>query len=111
MDESAGEAAPVAVQVYWRPGCPYCRRLRRALRRYRIEAQWHNIWNDERARRFVREANGGAETVPTVRIGRTMLTNPSGAPIAALMPARPPNLSRPSATGRPGSWFARLLGR
>ena len=89
MDESAGEAAPVAVQVYWRPGCPYCRRLRRALRRYRIEAQWHNIWNDERARRFVREANGGAETVPTVRIGRTMLTNPSGAQVAALMPSRP----------------------
>lgn len=108
MDESAGEAAPVAVQVYWRPGCPYCRRLRRALRRYRIQAQWHNIWDDEQARRFVREANGGAETV---RIGRTMLTNPSGAQVAALLPGRPPNPRRPSATGRPRSWLARLLGR
>ncbi len=60
-----GEPSVIVVQVYWRPGCPYCRRLRRALTRRGIDAQWHNIWADDAARSFVRQANRGDETVPT----------------------------------------------
>ena len=43
---------------------------------------WRDIWDDEDARGFVRSANGGCETVPTVRVGTTVLTNPSGAQVA-----------------------------
>ncbi|HYO85116.1 MAG TPA: glutaredoxin domain-containing protein [Dermatophilaceae bacterium] len=66
---------PVA-EVYWRPGCPYCSALRRDLSRLGVPAQWHNIWEDPDAARFVRSVNAGNETVPTVRVGSTTLTNP-----------------------------------
>jgi mycoredoxin len=81
-----GEPAAIVVQVYWRPGCPYYRRLRRALRG--IDAQWHNIWADVSARSFVRQANRGDETVPTVRVGQRVLTNPTGDQVAALLPTQ-----------------------
>ncbi len=77
---------PVTPEVFWRPGCPFCSGLRRDLRRRGIEAEWRNIWSDEQARAFVRSANGGDETVPTVRVGTVVLTNPSGAEVAALLP-------------------------
>lgn len=64
MDEPAR-----VVMVYRQPGCPYCRLLRRALRRRGIEAAWRNIWDDERASIVVREASGGDETAPAVRLG------------------------------------------
>ena len=65
------------IEVFWRPGCPFCMKLRVNLALRRVKVQWHNIWEDDAARQFVREANGGNETVPTVRIGETVLTNPS----------------------------------
>lgn len=34
------------VTVYWRPGCPYCRRLRGDLRRIGLPAREVNIWED-----------------------------------------------------------------
>lgn len=77
-------------EVFWRPGCPFCRELRRDLGRRGIEARWLNIWSDGEARGFVREVNGGNETVPTVRVGAVVLTNPSGAEVAALLPDPPP---------------------
>lgn len=43
---------------------------------------WRDIWDDEDARGFVRSVNGGCETVPTVCVGTTVLTNPSGAQVA-----------------------------
>lgn len=77
-----------AVEIFWRPGCPFCSRLRRVLSRHGVEAQWRDIWVDEDARAVVRAANRGNETVPTVRIGgatgRT-LTNPSWRELAPLV--------------------------
>ncbi|HEU5006845.1 MAG TPA: glutaredoxin domain-containing protein [Jatrophihabitantaceae bacterium] len=72
------------VDVYWRPGYPYCSALRRDLSRRRPPARWHNIWQDEAARSFVGAANVGNETVPTVRVRDTTLTNPRGAQVTAL---------------------------
>ncbi len=74
-----------AAEVYWRPGCPYCSALRRDLSRRGVPARWHNIWTDADARAFVRSANSGSETVPTVRIGSTTLTNPRGGQVATLV--------------------------
>ncbi len=78
-----------AVEVFWRPGCPFCSRLRRELTRRNVEATWHNIWDDGQARALVRSANAGNETVPTVRIGTQILTNPSWRQLAPLLGAGP----------------------
>ncbi|WP_407663748.1 glutaredoxin domain-containing protein [Mycobacterium shottsii] len=41
------------VVVYWRPGCPFCWRLRRGLRRRGLPTREINIWTDPmRPRRF-----------------------------------------------------------
>lgn len=73
------------VEVFWRPGCPYCFALRRDLARLGVIATWRNIWEDAEARAFVCSVNAGAETVPTVRVGSRTLTNPRGAQVAALL--------------------------
>ena len=77
------------VEVYWRPGCPYCASLRRRLGRRGVPARWHNIWADDSARGFVRSVNAGDETVPTVRVGESTLTNPSWPELAAVLPPGP----------------------
>lgn len=64
------------VVVYWRPGCPFCERLRRSLGDQRRRAHWVNIWQDEDAAAYVRSVNDGNETVPTVVLDGIPLTNP-----------------------------------
>ncbi|MFC7243168.1 glutaredoxin domain-containing protein [Catellatospora aurea] len=63
--------------VYWRPGCPFCLRLRARLgpsgaRR----AHWVDIWRDPDGAAAVRAITGGDETVPTVVIGDSSHVNP-----------------------------------
>jgi glutaredoxin len=65
------------VEVFWRPGCPFCLVLRTGLVLRGVRPTWRNIWEDLEAAAFVRAHNQGNETVPTVRIGSTVLTNPS----------------------------------
>ena len=64
------------VVIYWRPGCGFCAMLKARLGRLRDRATWVNIWDDEEAAAFVRSVNDGNETVPTVRIGDQVHTNP-----------------------------------
>lgn len=70
-----------AVEVFWRPGCPFCLELRLGLTALGVQATWRNIWDDPQAAALVRAHNQGDETVPTVRIGDTMLTNPSASAV------------------------------
>ena len=65
------------VEVYWRPGCPFCRMLLRPLRRSGLVLREVNIWEDPEAAVRVRSIAGGNETVPTVFIGDQALVNPS----------------------------------
>lgn len=67
------------VVIYWRPGCVYCMRLRGALGKDKDKdkATWISIWADDDAAAFVRSVNDGNETVPTVRIGEAVHTNPA----------------------------------
>jgi glutaredoxin-like protein len=65
------------ITVFWRPGCPYCWRLRSKLRRAGVHTDEVNIWEDTAAAAFVRSITGGDETVPIVRIGSQSLVNPS----------------------------------
>jgi len=72
-------ATPSAVDVYWRPGCPFCDRLLRSFERAGVATSLHNIWEDDGARAFVRAHNRGNETVPTVAIDDLVVTNPDPA--------------------------------
>ncbi|WP_327596169.1 glutaredoxin domain-containing protein [Streptomyces chartreusis] len=69
----AADGRPV---VYWRPGCPYCMRLRVRLGRATRQAHWVNIWRDPAGAAAVRAVNDGNETVPTVVVAGQSHTNP-----------------------------------
>lgn len=70
-------AADGRVVVYWRPGCMFCALLTARLGPRASRAVWVNIWKDPEAAAFVRSVNDGNETVPTVVVGGSPLTNPS----------------------------------
>jgi len=86
------EAVPAArIEVLWRPGCPFCSRLRRGLARAGIKTVEHDIWADPEAAARVREVTGGDETVPTVLVGSRALVNPSVAGVVAAVRAEFPD--------------------
>lgn len=63
--------------VYWRPGCPFCVKLRLGLRLTRTPHRLVNIHQDAAGAALVREHNDGDELVPTVDIGGRLLSNPT----------------------------------
>lgn len=85
MESDTDSMASPRVEVFWRPGCAYCHDLRGLLLDYEVEATWRNIWSDPDARALVRAANQGNETVPTVRVGGVMLTNPTWRQVAKVL--------------------------
>jgi mycoredoxin len=66
------------ITMYSTPWCGYCHRLKTQLDREGIEYTVVDIEQDEAAAELVMSANGGNQTVPTVRFedGST-LTNPT----------------------------------
>jgi len=80
------------ITVYWRPGCPYCRRLRRGLQRAGIPVDEVNIWEEPSAAAIVRSIAGGNETVPTVIVGSSALVNPSLRRVINELEAEAPDL-------------------
>jgi mycoredoxin len=80
------------VTVFWRPGCPYCARLRSRLKRAGVDVDEVNIWDDPAGAAFVRSAAGGSETVPTVRVGNRALVNPAPAELIAVVRDLDPSL-------------------
>ena len=75
--EAAQVATDGGVVVYWRPGCPYCSRLQRAIGDRADAVTWVNIWEDDDAAAYVRSVNDGNEVVPTVVMGGIAVTNPN----------------------------------
>ena len=77
---SAAEGARAAEQgrvvVYWRKGCPFCKRLQLSLGRKVRDVVWVDVWADAEASLFVRSVNDGDEVVPTVVMAGTAHTNP-----------------------------------
>lgn len=94
---------PDAIDLYWRPGCMFCRSLERGLKRTGIPVRRHNIWEDPEAAAVVRRATGGSETVPTVLVGDEALVNPSASAVQALVRQVAPELE--SAGGAPRRRF------
>jgi mycoredoxin len=74
--------------VYWRPGCPYCIRLRARLGRDARDLLWVDIWSDPEGAASVREVTGGDETVPTVIAGERSFVNPGVDVVRGLLRAR-----------------------
>ena len=101
-----------AIEVMWRPGCPFCRSLRRGLSRAGVATTEHNIWSSADAAARVRKATGGDETVPTVFVGDQALVNPTVRQVVVAIKALDPeHQSFPAvATGRPGGTGAKTPG-
>lgn len=62
--------------IYWRPGCPFCVRLRATLGPAGSRADWVDIWRDPEAAAAVRAVADGNETVPTVILAGVPHVNP-----------------------------------
>lgn len=75
--------SPAVIEVLWRPGCPFCARLRGELARAGVATTERDIWSDPGAAARVRAAMGGDETVPTVVVGDRALVNPRLAQVVA----------------------------
>lgn len=64
--------------MYTTTWCGYCSRLKTALKSQGIEWVEIDIEDDPAAAKFVQSANGGNQTVPTVKFADgSTLTNPS----------------------------------
>jgi glutaredoxin-like protein len=100
------EGTAPKIELYWRPGCPFCGLLRRGLSRAGIVFEAHNIWEEPDAAAFVRSVAGGNETVPTVSVGGRALVNPRVRDVEELL--RPGNPAGEGA-GRGFSWFSKVL--
>ena len=81
------------IVVYWRPGCPFCIALRAGLRRAGLTFREINIWADPNAAAFVRSVANGNETVPTVRVGKRTLVNPSAKQVVATAVVEVPGIA------------------
>jgi mycoredoxin len=62
--------------IYWRPGCPFCVRLRTTLGPRARRAHWVDIWQDPAGAAEVRTIADGNETVPTVITVTGAFVNP-----------------------------------
>ncbi|AGL21460.1 glutaredoxin domain-containing protein [Actinoplanes sp. N902-109] len=65
--------------VYWRPGCPFCLRLRLVLGLRGRRLHWVDIWKDPAGAAAVRAVADGNETVPTVFLNGSAHVNPDPA--------------------------------
>lgn len=102
----------VDVTVYWRPGCMFCSALMRKLDRLAVPYRRVDIWSDPDAAELVRQAGGGSETVPAVRVGAEILSNPSAQEVLAAAHRVDPgtDLPAPAPPGRVARALWRLLG-
>lgn len=84
-----------AVEVYWRPGCPFCMILNARLGPMKLPVREVNIWDDPDAAARVRSVAGGNETVPTVFVGEHAMVNPSAKEVLAAVREHAPELLPP----------------
>lgn len=80
------------VEFYWRPGCPFCMRLKLMLKTSGIAMNERNIWENPDDAATVRSVAGGNETVPTLVIGPIALVNPSLGQVKEALAQHAPHL-------------------
>ena len=75
--------AEAQIKMYGAPWCPDCRRAKQFLNEQRIPYEWHDIDEDEAARRFVQDANKGKQIIPTIVFpDGSLLVEPSNTELA-----------------------------
>jgi len=93
---SAGEHAVDgtidAIEVFWRPGCPFVDGLGRHLADAGVPTNLRNIWENPDDAAIVRSLAAGKESVPTLVIGPVALVNPSAELVMATLQAHAPHL-------------------
>lgn len=98
------------VHLYWRPGCGFCRILRRGLAKAGIDTVDHNIWDDPDAAAVVRHHADGSETVPTVVVGDVGMVNPTAAQVGRHLAEHAPHLLPEGYEAASPGLIGRLLG-
>jgi len=93
MADTGQQLIPV-VEVYWRPGCQFCFRLRQALIRARLPVAWRNIWTNPQHAAFVRSVADNNETVPTAVVNGNAHVNPAPRELLAMISQSHPDLQR-----------------
>ncbi|WP_239117649.1 glutaredoxin domain-containing protein [Paractinoplanes ferrugineus] len=81
-ERSSQDGRPI---IYWRPGCPFCIRLRARVGRLSRRAHWVDIWADPQGAAGVRAITGGDETVPTVVFRGEGFVNPAPARVVEMI--------------------------
>ena len=78
------------ITVYGAPWCPDCKRSKQFLGEQRVPYNWVDIDQDEEGRRYVQQANGGKQIIPTILFeDGSMLVEPSNAQMAAKLGISP----------------------
>jgi hypothetical protein len=88
----AVDGSIAAVEVFWRPGCPFLEGLGRDLAAARVPTNLRNIWESPEDAAIVRSITGGDETVPTLVIGPVALVNPSTRLVMSTLREHAPHL-------------------
>ena len=97
------------IEVMWRPGCPFCMKLRGALKLRGVTTTEVDIWSTPEAAARVRDVADGNETVPTVFIGSRALVNPSVQQVIATVEQELPDRAGDLLGSKGGLW-RRLFG-
>ncbi len=91
--EQAVDGRIEAIEVFWRPGCPFVEGLGRTLEEAGVPTNLRNIAeNPDDAAAIVRSIADGNETVPTLIIGPVALVNPSARLVMATLREHAPHL-------------------
>ena len=90
--EHAVDGRIEAIEVFWRPGCPFLEGLGRRLDEAGVPVNLRNIWENPDDAAIVRSIADGHETVPTLIIGPVALVNPSTRLVMATLREHAPHL-------------------
>jgi hypothetical protein len=90
--EHAVDGRIEAIEVFWRPGCPFLEGLGRDLDEAGVPTNLRNIWDNPDDAAIVRSIADGKETVPTLIIGPVALVNPSARLVMATLREHAPHL-------------------
>ena len=90
--EHAVDGRIEAIEVFWRPGCPFLEGLGRTLDEAGVPTNLRNISENPDDAAIVRSIADGNETVPTLIIGPVALVNPSARLVMATLREHAPHL-------------------
>ena len=90
--EDAVDGRIEAIEVFWRPGCPFFEGLGRTLDEAGVPTNLRDISENPDDAAIVRSIADGNETVPTLIIGPVALVNPSARLVMATLREHAPHL-------------------